>query len=176
MSELDIFKGIRNKTFATPKAFMDWLEEEMSWTPDLDAAASDLSAKAPRWFAGLTDDDNGLLRSWAGNVWLNPPYGSAIPTWLEKCAVEIERPEVKSIFCLLPARTDTKWFHELVIPKAWLVYLIKGRFNFEDGRHTSNAPFPSMLVVYRKKMYQPNHPFSKSGITTLDVPKEARGL
>lgn len=159
--------------WATPQAFLDWLEEEHGWTPDLDAAAADETAKAPRWF---TEEDNGLLQPWAGDVWLNPPFGNALPNWLDKCANEIERDEVNSIFCLIPARTDTKWFHEKVMPHAYIVYLIKGRFTFghESSVKGANAPFPNMLVLYRKVTRIQG--YMQAGITTLEVPKGARGF
>ena len=155
--------------WGTPRAFMKWMEEEKSWIPNLDAAASIRNAKAPHFYS-KTDD--GLSKAWYGNVWLNPPFGTEIGSWLEKCAEEIKtNPLVKSIYVLIPARTDTKWFHEIVMPHAYLVYLIKGRFNFrfDEATPSANAPFPSMLVLYRK------HKLPEAGVTTLDVPKEARG-
>ena len=160
MSQPDIFVGDRATDWATPRAFLEWLDNERSWKPDLDPAASIRNTKAPHFF---NESD--------GNVWLNPPYGRAIPEWLEKCAKEIKRKEVRSIFVLVPARTDTKWFHEIVMPHAYLVYLIKGRFNFrfDEATPSANAPFPSMLILYRK------HKLPEAGVTTLDVPKEARG-
>jgi len=157
--------------WGTPRAFLEWIESDRSWTPDLDAAATVRNTKAARFF---NPNQDGLKQDWFGDVWLNPPYGRAIPEWLEKCAVEIKRKEVHSILVLVPARTDTKWFHELIMPHAYLVFLIKGRFIFNlRGDNTvegANAPFPSMLVLYRK------HKFPDAGITVLDVPKEARGF
>tara|TARA_R110002020_G_scaffold170696_1_gene360502 strand:+ start:18 stop:533 length:516 start_codon:yes stop_codon:yes gene_type:complete len=155
--------------WGTPRAFLEWLETDRSWTPNLDAAASIRNAKAPHFF---TEDDDSLSKDWFGDVWLNPPFGNELPKFMKKCAEQIKRKEVRSIMVLIPARTDTKWFHEIVMPHAYLIYLIKGRFNHvrSNAVEGANAPFPSMLVLYRK------HRLPDAGITTLEVPKEARGF
>ena len=174
MVEPALFSSAR-QDWATPPAFIEWLRVEQLREFDLDAAALQTTAKAPRYFGPdhqIPANRDGLAAAWRGHVWLNPPFGREISAWLEKCAEEIKRPEVHSIIVLVPARTDTKWFHELVMPHAYLVYLIKGRFNFSCPGHVkdANAPFPNMLVVYRK------HNLPDAGITVLDVPKEARGF
>jgi len=157
--------------WGTPRAFLEWLETWKSWKPDLDAAASLRNTKAPQFY---TKEDDSLTKEWFGKVWLNPPFGSELPKFMKKCAEEIKREEVDSIVVLIPARTDTKWFHEIVMPNAYLIYLIKGRFNFrvDNAVEGANAPFPSMLVLYRK----PLRKLFDAGITTLEVPKEARGF
>lgn len=157
--------------WGTPPAFMEWLQTDFFFEPTLDAAASESNTKAPMFFDGSPDCD-GLVNPWEGDVWLNPPFGHELPLWLEKCGQEIKRDEVNQILVLIPARTDTKWFHEIVMRDAYLVYLIKGRFNFVHGDSCegANAPFPSMLVKYRK------HNLPDCGITVLEVPPEARGF
>jgi hypothetical protein len=88
----------------------------------------------------LTD---GLVGDWTGKrVYCNPPYGPGIRRFLEKGAVE---PDL-AVF-LLPARTDTKWFHELVLPLAKEVRFLRGRLKFGEAKN--GAPFPSMLAIYR---------------------------
>lgn len=163
-----MFEGNRAPDFRTPQSFIDYLKEKWYLEFDLDAAADRHNKKAKHYFS---IEDDALSQDWFGKVWLNPPYGRGIENWLEKCAEQIQRKQVESIHVLVPARTDTKWFHEIVMPHAYNVYLIKGRFNFDH--HTTvkgkNAPFPSMLILYRK------HSLPDSGITTLEVPKEARG-
>jgi len=143
----------------------------MLFEPTLDAAASKSNTKAPLYFDGTPDCD-GLVNPWKGDVWVNPPYGREIPLWLEKAAKEIQREEVNQILVLIPARTDTKWFHEIIMPHAYLVYLIKGRFNHihPSSKDGANAPFPSMLVKFRK------HNLPECGIATLEVPAFARGF
>lgn len=162
----------RRQDWGTPPAFLDYLRTERTWVPDLDAAASHENTKAPAFFDGDHFDSDGLEQDWFGDVWLNPPFGNEIGSWLAKCAEEIKRPEVNSIMALVPARCDTKWFHEIVMPHAYMIFLIKGRFNFrfDDATPSANAPFPSMLILYRK------HKFPDAGITILNVPKEARGF
>jgi len=166
---LDIYEGGRAIDWATPRAFMEFLDERFGFEPTLDAAATARNAKASRFYGPMQD---GLKHPWNGHVWLNPPYGRDLPSWLEKCASEIKNnDECRSIYCLIPARTDTQWFHDIIMPNAYLVYLIKGRINFKH--HTAikgkNAPFPSMLVVWRR------HRLPECGITTLDVSASSRG-
>lgn len=159
----------RKDDWGTPPAFIKWYESRIGHRFHLDAAASSRNAKADHFY---TIEDDSLSREWWGHVWLNPPFGRELPRWLEKCAEQIKNPMVHSIHVLIPARTDTKWFHDLIMPHAYLAYLIKGRFNFthtDENIPGANAPFPSMLVVYRR------HNLPDCGIATLEVPQEARG-
>lgn len=159
--------------WGTPDSFMIWLKEEMGLEFDLDAAASDDNHKAPEYFS---IEDDALSCNWYGKVWLNPPFGNELPLWLDKCAREIRREDVESIHVLIPARTDTRWFHDIVMPKASMVYFIKGRFNFRFDRAIAgaNAPFPSMLVLFAK--WGGDRRQTHSVMMPLPVPKEARGF
>lgn len=76
-------------------------------------------------------------------VWLNPPYGREIGLWVAK-AVE-EAAAGATVVCLLPARTDTRWWHDFVI-KHGKVEFVRGRLKF--GGCKNSAPFPSALVVF----------------------------
>lgn len=80
-------------------------------------------------------------------MYCNPPYGRQIGSWVKKSYEEVQKPNT-SVVLLLPARTDTKWFHDYIYNKAE-VRFIKGRVRFGDGK--GNAPFPSMVVVMRAK-------------------------
>lgn len=83
---------------------------------------------------------------WIGGedtVYCNPPYGREIGKWVKKAAESDT-----TVVMLLPARTDTKWFHEYIYGKAE-VRFIKGRLKFGDSKNS--APFPSMVVIYRRK-------------------------
>ena len=136
-----------HQDWATPPPFMTYLYEVFGWKPDLDAAASAENRKAPAWFE---ENDNGLFQEWFGNVWINPPFGSALPSWVDKAIIESDRDEVESIFMLIPARTDTKWCHKLM-KHASIIYFIKGRFDFRrdpQEKLEGRAFFPSMLVVF----------------------------
>ena len=74
----------------------------------------------------------------------NPPYGREISKWVEKAYSENKKGVL--VVLLLPARTDTKWFHEYIYKKHEIRF-IKGRLKFNDGK--KSAPFPSMVVVMR---------------------------
>jgi site-specific DNA-methyltransferase (adenine-specific) len=87
---------------------------------------------------------NGVFNEWGKRNFVNPPYGKAIRSWLEKAVAEQEKGNL-SVF-LLPAYTDVAWFHEVVIPRASEIRFIKGRLNFEDKENC--APFASMIVVF----------------------------
>lgn len=80
---------------------------------------------------------------------MNPPYGSGIGKWLEKAAVEARRSGA-TVVCLIPARTDTSWWHDYIAPYAWEIRFLRGRLRFSD--HKWNAPFPSAIVVFRPRM------------------------
>jgi site-specific DNA-methyltransferase (adenine-specific) len=85
-----------------------------------------------------------LFVSWAGKrVFCNPPYGPEIRKWIERGF------EAELAVYLVPARTDTRWFHDLVIPRAAEIRFIKGRLKFGDAENA--APFPSMLVIFRQE-------------------------
>jgi len=171
--------------WGTPRSFMEYIEKEFYWTPTLDAAASMRNTKAPKFYNKKT---NGLIHDWGlERVWLNPPYSRNLPVWLEKCRATAEawpRYNAKgtpnaSIFCLIPARTDTKWFHEIVMPSASQIYFIKGRFQFDHPEGKSlkgSSAFPSMLVTWRQFMCASDwlHQYPAE-MTTLEVPQECRG-
>jgi len=123
-----------------------WLFNELNALHkfDLDAAASSANALCTDWL-GLDHNDeskrNGLTADWGyGHVWLNPPYGRVIKDWVLRASQHSDL-----VVMLLPARTDTKWFHEIVLAKAEVRFL-KGRLKFGDG--SMPAPFPSMIVTF----------------------------
>lgn len=128
----------------TPQDFFDELNKEFHFT--LDAAASPGNTKCDSYF---TKEQNGLTQSWAGQtVWVNPPYGRyTTGLWVKK-AYEEHRCTGCTIVMLLPARTDTTWFHEYILGKAEIRF-VKGRLKFGDGK--SPAPFPSLIAVYGGK-------------------------
>ena len=125
----------------TPQELFDELDAQYHFT--LDAASSDANAKCQKHY---TIADDGLHKSWGGEtVWLNPPYGKGIKAWVRKAWEEGQK-EHTTVVCLLPARTDTAWFHDYCAYGD--VQFIRGRLKF--GGCKNNAPFPSMLVVFRK--------------------------
>ena len=121
----------------TPKDLFDKLDEEFEFQTDV--CATKQNAKCKRFY---TPEQDGLKQIWTGVCWCNPPYGRGIEKWMKK-AYESNA----TVVCLVPARTDTKWFHDFVLGKAEIRF-IRGRLKF--GNSNNSAPFPSMLVIYRK--------------------------
>ena len=126
--------------WATPQAFFDNLNNEFHF--ELDIAASEDNHKCERYY---TKDTDGLAHQddWYGTIWCNPPYGREIGKWVEACA----RYRGGQCVMLLPARTDTRWFHDYIYndPKADIRF-IKGRLHFNESKEA--APFPSMIVIF----------------------------
>lgn len=137
---MSINKGLftsNTDLWATPQNLFDKLNEEFCFT--IDVCAIPDNAKCDRYF---TPEMDGLKQEWAGTVWCNPPYGRQIGKWVEKA--------YKSdctVVMLLPARTDTRWFHDYIYGKAEIRF-VRGRLKF--GGVKSSAPFPSMIVIYRR--------------------------
>ena len=132
-----VFLSSQTVEWSTDDAFFEQVNREFNFT--VDVAADSTNAKCERFY---DIDSDGLMQNWDGEtVWCNPPYGRRIADWIYKAAVS----EATTVL-LVPARTDVKWFHEIVIPHAE-VRFIKGRLKF--GNSKDNAPFPTMLVIFR---------------------------
>ncbi len=144
MQRLDAMFGVADRTdWATPPAFFAGLDKEFGFT--LDVAASPHNAKCARYF---TREDDGIHQDWSGEVcWCNPPYGREIPKWVRKAAEEARR-GVTTVM-LIPARTDTSWWHDYIDGKAE-VRFVRGRITFVGAEHP--APFPSAVVIFRPEV------------------------
>ncbi|KXY25723.1 DNA N-6-adenine-methyltransferase [Bacillus sp. FSL K6-0067] len=130
----------------TPKYFYDILNEEFSFT--LDPCTDGTNAKCTKYF---TKEDDGLVQDWSDDiVFMNPPYGRVLADWVRKAYEESQKGA--TIVCLIPARTDTRYWHDYVM-KAKEVRLIKGRLKF--GGSKNSAPFPSAVVVFEKGNHTP---------------------
>jgi hypothetical protein len=90
-----------------------------------------------------TAEDDGLSLPWHGVVFLNPPYGRGIAAWIAKARGEVEQGNARMVIALIPARTDTQYWHEHIAGRA-TAYFLKGRLR----SRTQNVPFPSALVVW----------------------------
>jgi phage N-6-adenine-methyltransferase len=123
----------------TPREFFDAVNDVFHFS--LDVCATRANAMCGRYF---TKADDGLSREWRGVCWMNPPYGREISLWVRK-AYESSLEVGTVVVCLLPARTDTKWWHDCVIAHAERIRFIRGRLRF-SGK--GPAPFPSALVVF----------------------------
>ena len=140
MSINDGLFSSKTPEWGTPQDFYDDLNKEFRFT--LDPCSTDENAKCEKHY---TKEQDGLLQSWRGEtVFCNPPYGREITKWVEKAYKESQGSD-KKIVMLLPARTDTKWFHDYIYGKAEIRF-IKGRLKF--GGSKNSAPFPSMVVIY----------------------------
>jgi site-specific DNA-methyltransferase (adenine-specific) len=136
--------------WGTPPDLFEALNRELG-PFDLDAAASDENHLAPAWF---TVKDDGLSKAWWGRVWCNPPYGRELRRWTAKATLATHHlGKAELVAMLLPARTDTRWFHEtILVPNAIggpsEVRFLRGRLKFGGARTV--APFASMVVIWRK--------------------------
>jgi len=124
--------------WATPQDLFDKLATEFGGF-DLDVCATPENAKCTRFF---TKEVNGLAQPWEGKCWMNPPYGRTIGQWMKKAYEESQRGAL--VVCLVPARTDTAWWHDYATQGQ--VTFIRGRLKF--GWHVNSAPFPSAIVVF----------------------------
>ena len=134
----------------TPQAFYDKLDRQFNFT--LDPCATAENTKCTKYY---TKEDDGLAQDWKGHVvFVNPPYGRDIGTWLKKGYEESQKHNT-IVVMLIPSRTDTKWWHDYVM-KAKEVHLVRGRLKF--GNSDNSAPFPSAVVLFHSNMlYKPPH-------------------
>ena len=127
--------------WATPQEFYDKLNAEFQFT--LDPCATSQNAKCEKYY---TRKEDGLKQNWQGETgFCNPPYGRVIKDWVKKCYEE-SRKENTTVVMLIPARTDTSYFHDYIYNKAKEIRFIRGRLKF--GNAKNSAPFPSMVVVF----------------------------
>lgn len=129
--------------WATPEKLFEKLNAEFHF--DLDPCSTHENAKCEKHY---TKEEDGLVQSWAGHtVFCNPPYGREIWRWVKKAYNESRQPNT-TVVLLLPARTDTSWFHSYIYYKAEIRFL-RGRLHFNESKQS--APFPSMVVVMKNK-------------------------
>jgi len=139
-STLEIMGSSRSVEWPTDPAVFAELEGRFG-PFDLDPCATGENATCARYF---TKDDDGLSQVWAGRVFMNPPYGREIGRWMRK-AWESSQSTAGLVVCLVPARTDTAWWHNYAMRGE--IEFIRGRLRF--GGAQSAAPFPSAVVVFR---------------------------
>ncbi len=130
----------KSDEWETPQTLFDTLNEEFHFT--LDPCATEENCKCKKYF---TQNEDGLLQNWGGErVFCNPPY-SQISKWVKKAYQEGKK-DYAVVVMLIPARTDTRYFHDYIYNRSE-VRFIKGRLKFGDAQY--NAPFPSMVVIFR---------------------------
>ncbi|MDF7827039.1 DNA N-6-adenine-methyltransferase [Pontiellaceae bacterium B12227] len=138
---MDVHYSNETHLWETPDDFFRNYDSEFRF--DLDVCALPENAKCKNFFSPA---DDGLEQPWDGVCWMNPPYGREIARWMKKAFEEMKRG--CTVVCLVPSRTDTRWWHDYAMKGE--VRFIKGRLYFKrlDG-HTGRAPFPCAVIVFR---------------------------
>jgi len=134
-----------NQAWETPVALLETLHGVFGRF-DLDPCAPRRSRARVRARVHLTEADDGLSVPWRGTVFVNPPYGRTLATWVAKARSEVESGRAKTVVALLPARPDTNYWHEHVAGWAAVFFFLRGRLRFGDGKQS--APFPSALAIW----------------------------
>ena len=138
MDNLAVHFSSKTDEWATPQWLFDELNKEFGFT--LDVCALPDNAKCEKYY---TPDVDGIKQSWENNTcWMNPPYGREISKWVQKAYEESKQ---STVVCLLPARTDTRWWHEYCMKGE--IRFLRGRLKF--GQAKNSAPFPSAVVIFR---------------------------
>jgi len=135
--------------YITPKWLFDQLNEEFHF--ELDPCTTTDNPLGTKYFCTKNGGEDGLEMEWNVNTFVNPPYGSRhIVNWVRKAHHDSDKYGI-TVVMLLPARTDTKWFHDYIYRKPNVeIRFIRGRLRFGGGASQINtAPFPSMVVIFR---------------------------
>jgi len=139
---MSINKGLmtsKTHEWSTPQDLFDELDKEFYFT--LDPCCTHENAKCEEHY---TEEDNGLEMPWKRRrVFMNPPYGRQIGHWMKKALIESINGAL--VVCLVPARTDTAWWHDYAMKGE--IRFIRGRLKFGDAKN--NAPFPSAIVIFK---------------------------
>lgn len=144
MSKLAVHFSSARDDWSTPWDFFRSLDAEFG-PFDLDVCATPENAKCAEFY---TREQNGLDQPWTGRCWMNPPYGKEIGKWVKKASEEVLK-QADCVVCLLPARTDTAWWHEYIERCAVRVVFLRGRIRFEGAKYS--APFPSVIAVFKSR-------------------------
>lgn len=125
----------------TPRSLFDALNKEFNFT--LDPCCTEKTAKCKNFF---TKEDDGLKQEWYGRVFMNPPYGREISKWMKKAQEESQLGVI--VVCLVPARTDTKWWHQYAMQSSEIRFLTR-RLTFAGA--SNKATFPAAIVIFNQK-------------------------
>lgn len=144
----DVMFSAQSEDWGTPKSLFEyWNELYGPFTCD-PATTPENPLGTPVFY---TKQNNGLEKPWLGKIYCNPPYGRGIKDWVKKACEEVACGHAERVVMLLPARTDTAWFHDLIYRCPYQgvdarVKFLRGRVIFEGAKNS--APFPSMLVIF----------------------------
>lgn len=127
--------------WATPRQLFEMLDREFLFA--LDACADSTNHKCANY---IDEQMDAFRQNWATlsngrAIWMNPPYGRGIGKWIQKA-----RSEPATVVCLVPARTDTSWWHDYCMKGE--VRFLRGRLEFDDLKR-GRCPFPSAIVIFR---------------------------
>lgn len=137
-----MFSSLRGD-WETPDQLFYFLDKEFHF--DLDVCATRENTKCAN-FISPEQDALSFGGVWVGVCWCNPPYGNELAKWLWRAHESAKAGS--TVVCLIPARTDTSWWHETVMPFAAEIRFLRGRLSF-DNRRRGRCPFPSAIVVFR---------------------------
>ena len=101
-----------NQDRRTPKALFNELNDEFHF--ELDPCTSDEKEGwlgTPYYF---TREQDGLAQDWTKykSIFINPPFNQ-MPKWVDK-SIETCTKSDTTIVMLVPAKTETRWFHQLL--------------------------------------------------------------
>lgn len=140
---MDVHFSSKTTEWETPRDFFNEICADFKIVFDVDVCATKENTKADMYW---TKEDDGLSQDWSDlKCWMNPPYGREIGKWVKKAYESAQGGAL--VVCLLPARTDTKWWHEYCMKGE--VLFIRGRLKF--GESKNSVPFPSAVVIFRPK-------------------------
>lgn len=156
----------RTEEWETPEYVFLSLNKEFDF--QVDVCATSENAKCKIYFDKSVD---GLKREWSPfKCWMNPPYGRDIAKWMKKAFNESQRGAL--VVCLIPSRTDTKWWHDWVM-KSSEIRFVSGRISF--GNSKNSAPFPSCIVIYFPELDNP-HKLSVPVIKSVSFDKSKKKM
>ncbi len=136
----DIHFSSKDQTWETPIDFFNKCNDVFNFT--LDACADDTTFKVDNYY---TEEDNALNKDWIGSVWCNPPYGKYQIDFVKKALSESVKHN-SVVVMLIPARTETKVWQDIIFKHANTIVFVKSRLKFGGSKY--NAPFPSALVIF----------------------------
>ena len=134
-----------NNEWYTPAEFIEAAVDVMGCI-DLDPASNPIANKVVKADKYYTAEDNGLDKTWSGNVWLNPPYASDL---IGKFADKLisERENYTQAIVLVNNATETEWFNKIVsIASAVCFPKSRVKFYMPDGK--TGAPLQGQAVLY----------------------------
>ena len=156
---MKVYHSSKDHTWETPQELFDKLNNVFNFKTDVCALPE--TAKCNEYF---TPEVDGLKQDWVDVCWCNPPYGRMQKDWIKKARDEALKNDA-TIVMLIPAKPDTKIWHDVIFKDSSVVCFIKGRLRF--GSAKENAPFPSAIVVFGNVTSKQIETLSSFGYTII---------